>query len=733
MKSFLVVSLVFVCLFSVFAWNLETVPRGGMVIEERGATCRAELEKELDSIAATHAGEPFIVTRTKWMVAVMDHVRLAVNTNDLFVHWHPDGCMLENRRSARMEWFRQNGHGRDMIGRWYSATDGAWLTKLDTSHTCPDWESILSFGPAGLAERARTRLQTAQDAEARLFLSCAAEVYDGMSRLCLRWSDVARRQGMTECADVLREIAAHPPQTLREAIQLSLVYDRLQEDEGECVRAQGLFDRLFIRFYRDDLAAGRLTPKSAKDLVRGLFTCYYNQGHPNCKNIAFGGYGEDGEPVWNELTELGFAVHRELNRPNPKLTFRFGKKTPSWQVEKVSRCLAEGRTSVVFGIEETLAEMFRRRGKSEKDIAAAVLVGCYEPGIQGREVVASMSGEMNLAKPLEAVLNCGRDFKGYMVGPKCTLPRDGDAFEREYLRQLAAMTDAMLGFTKLVESHWYELNPAPLMSGAFRDCIEKGRDYSRAGCKYNQSGIMCAGLGTVADSLAAVRYLVDETRTVTMEELSEIVKADWKGHEDLRLAAMRKAPKWGNNDDRADMAAKRVYDFITAKINARANGHGGTYQAGLWSICNDIYLGELTGATPDGRRAGTPISRNNAATAGCGREGATVLLNSMAKLDQANAPDGFIADIILPVGSLDPNVGAKMIAGVLAGYAALGGQCIHLNTFNADILRAAMANPRKYPDLQVRVCGWNIRWNDLSKVEQMHFLMTAEAQQRQGE
>lgn len=110
-----------------------------------------------------------------------------------------------------------------------------------------------------------------------------------------------------------------------------------------------------------------------------------------------------------------------------------------------------------------------------------------------------------------------------------------------------------------------------------------------------------------------------------------------------------------------------------------------------------------------------------------------MLLNSMAKLDQANAPDGFIADIILPVGSLDPNVGAKMIAGVLAGYAALGGQCIHLNTFNADILRAAMANPRKYPDLQVRVCGWNIRWNDLSKVEQMHFLMTAEAQQRQGE
>ena len=716
--------------WSGFGWSLETVPAGGMAFDDVGALSRKELSVELDRIEQANGDRPFIVTRTKWLCAVMDHVRLAANTNDLFVHWHPDGRLLEERRNARLAAFRKASPDHELIGRWYDATGGAWLTKLDTSHTCPDWESILALGPKGLADRARARLATAEDDEAKLFLGCVVELYEGMSRFCLRWSESARRQGMDECADVLREIAAHPPRTFREAVQLSLVYDRLQEDEGECVRAQGLFDRLFIRFYRDDLAAGRLTRAAAKDLMRSLFTCYYNQGHPNCKNIAFGGYDENGVPVWNELTEIAFEVHYELNRPNPKLTFRYGPKTPRDQLEKVTRCLAEGRTSVVFGNDEVLGEMFRRRGKDPKDVAYGVLVGCYEPGIQGREVVASMAGEMNMAKPFEAVLNGGCDFKGRRIGPDCPLPADGDAFEREYLCQLGAMTDAMLARARLVEEHWYELNPAPFMSGAYRDCIAKGRDYSRAGCKYNQSGIMCAGLGTVADTLAAVRYLVDTTKTVTMAELAQILKSDWRDHEDLRQTVLWRAPKWGNNDEAADAAGRRVFDFLSAKINAARNGHGGTYQAGFWSIHNDLHLGKLTAATPDGRKAGAPLSRNNGATTGCGRTGPTAMLGTLAKLEQANSPDGFIADVILPVGNMTPEQGAKTIAGVLAGYAEMGGQSIHLNVFDSKVLRDAMAHPEKYPDLQVRVCGWNVRWNNLSKTEQLHFLRTAEAQEK---
>ena len=119
--------------------------------------------------------------------------------------------------------------------------------------------------------------------------------------------------------------------------------------------------------------------------------------------------------------------------------------------------------------------------------------------------------------------------------------------------------------------------------------------------KYNQSGIMCSGLPTVADSLAAVRYLVDETKTVTMAELRDILKNDWKGHEDLRLTASRVPPKWGNNDDRVDLLAKKVADALAKRVNNEPNGHGGTFQMGLW-----VHQQRPCAGTSDGRDAGWP-------------------------------------------------------------------------------------------------------------------------------
>ncbi|MCC6353473.1 MAG: hypothetical protein IT577_06280 [Verrucomicrobiae bacterium] len=715
---------------SCFGWSLTTEPIGGAGIDEESGRTRAELEKMFDAIAEAHAKEPFIVTRTKWLTALFDHVRLAANADDAFVHWFADCDLLDRRRGLRLRAFARSAPERERCGAGMNATNGAWLARLDTSHTCPDWESILSLGPKGLADRARKRRETAKTDDERLFLDCVAEVYDALSRLCVRWAAVAETRGMRACAESLRAIAARPPRTLREALQLSLVYDRGQEAEGECVRSQGLFDRLYVKFYRDDLATGRESRDSAKALLADYFTRLYAQHHPNGKNIGFGGYDAEGVPVWNEITELGIELHDELNRPNPKLTYRFGKNTPREQLEKVTTCLANGRTSIVFANEEVLSEMFRRRGKSVEDIAQYVLVGCYEPGIQGREIVASMAAEVNLAKPLEAVFNSGKDFAGSPLGPACALPENAEAFEHAYLRQLDAMITSAVEAARMCERAWYDLNPAPFMSGAYRDCIANAKDYSQGGCRYNQSGIMCGGIGTVADSLAAVRYLVDEKRLVTMAELAEILRADWKDHEELRRRVVRSAPKWGNNDDRADLPAKRVYDAVTARINAESNGHGGTFQAGFWSIDRDKPFGDCTAATPDGRKAKTPISRNSAATAGCGKEGPTAILLSNAKLDLAESPDGHIADVILPASLAKASFGAAGIAAFLRSYFEMGGQCIHLNCFDPSTLRDAMAHPENYPDLQVRVCGWNVRWNDLSRREQVYFLATAEGQTR---
>ena len=722
----LVIALALLPCVAVFGYGpwLEWTPLGGVELDDSGLS-RAALEQRLDAIERETADKPIIVTRAKSLAMIFDNVRLAVNTNDLFVHWHPDSSLLPLRTIRRLETFVSKLHEGKLAGLGHFFGGG----KLDTSHTCPDWESTIELGPTGLAERARSRKATARTDDERLFLDCVVEVYEALSRECLRWAAFAERKGMKDVAAVLRENAAHEPRTFREALQWSLVYDRAQEAEGEDVRSQGMFDRLFLKYHKADLVAGRETRESAKRLLADFYTRFYSQQHPNNKNITFGGYDSDGTPVWNELTELGFETFRELGRINPKLTYRFGAKTPRWQLEKVAQCIAEGKNSIVFACEEMMADMFTRRGKSAEDVCNYVLVGCYEPGIAGREVVASMSADINLAKPLEAVFNSGKTFDGFRMGPDCELPADGDAFEREYLRQLDAMLNTALLATRTVEQSWYDLNPAPLFSGSLRDCIASAKDYSLGGCKYNSSGVDCAGLGTVADSLAAVRYLVDEAKLVTMAELRKALLEDWKDSEELRLRASRQAPKWGNNNDKADAASKRVYDALVKRINTTRNGHGGFFQAGLWSINQDTPFGKCTAATPDGRHRGDAISRNNVATAGCGKEGPLALMLSNLKLDLAESPDGHIMDIILPLSVTRRQTAAKDIATILATYFKNGGQCLHLNCFDSALLREATAHPEKYPDLQVRVCGWNVRWADLSPQEKKHFIATAEAQE----
>ncbi len=694
---------------------------------------RADLRALLLRIAEETKGRPFVVTRTKQLVAFFAYARLAVRADDTFVDWCPDDTLLMELREARVAAFAR---GRPEFAATGGGTDvrrgdthGAYHACLDTSHTCPDWESVLALGPTGLAARARTRRETAATDAERLFLDCVAEVYDAMSAFARRWADVAEARGAAACAATLREIASHPPRTFREALQLWLLYDRCQEAEGEYVRTQGLFDRLFIRFYRDDLAAGRLTRADAKALVRATFDKYWIQNFVNNKNIGLGGCDRDGAPVWNELTEIAFELHDELSRVNPKLTFRFGRRTPQEQLLKVCRLIARGRSSIVFLNDDVAREMFARRGKDPADAADAVLIGCYEPGIQGREIVASMTAWINLAKPLELALNAGCTFDGFRLGPALPLPADAAGFLDAYLRQLDAVAARACAEARVYAESWTELNPSPLMSGAFRDAVANARDACAGGLKYNQSGVMCAGLATVVDALAAVRHLVDETKAVTMAELRDILKADWAGHETLRLRARRVPPKWGNNDDRADGFARQVADALARRLNREPNGHGGTFQMGLWSIDNDLLLGRQTAATPDGRKAGETLSRNNSATAGCGTGGPTALILSQTKLDQAEAADGFISDVIVPMTLAENPEAAAHLVALLTTYAERGGQCIHFNCFRAATLRDAMAHPERYPDLQVRVCGWNVRWVDLSRAEQLHFLATAEAQE----
>lgn len=690
---------------------------------------QSELEAEIFAYYEAHKDQPLILTRAGVLDLVMRKSRIGIDPDDWFAD-HLEGRSLPARLRDRIAGEVRRAMPADVMEsvQRFSET-GTFVSMLDTSHTSPDWESLLALGPAGLRIRALNALNSAQNGEQKNFYTAAAAAFESMCALIRRFAELAEKRSAVRVLDTLRAIAVHPPETFQQALQLALIYDTCQETEGEPVRSQGIFDRLFIRFYRHDLEAGILTRGQAKELLKFFWTKFYAQMHPNGKNFCFGGLSAPGADGCNELTELCFEVHHELNRINPKLSFRVHRNTPERILRRVTDCVRSGRTAIVFSNDDVAFEMLRRRGKEERDRYNYVLIGCYEPAVTGREMCCSMAAWGNLVKPLEAVFGSGCTFDGVRIGPECALPANYAEFEAEYLRQLDYVLVTAMANTRAFERTWKDVNPSPLLSGTMTACIESGRDISDAGTRYNSSGVMCAGLGTVVDSLAAVKLLVDDRKLCTLAELGEALKKNWDGYEALRLQAQKRAPKWGNGDPEADAVGKRVADFVTHRINHTPNERGGTFQAGLWSINHNFTFGDKTAATPDGRRAGEPLSRNSSSSIGMEKNGVIALMNSISGLDLAECPDGAVLDVMLHPSAVAGPGGAEVIAGLIRGYFASGGLSIQFNILNAEDLKKAQKDPEKYANVQVRVCGWNSKFVNLSTEEQNAFIAQAEVSQ----
>ena len=688
-----------------------------------------KLESEMESYYAQNASRPFILVRAELMDFLLQHCRIAIDPEDWFVDH------MEGRHLIRVLQKRKLQEAQEALPPEVQNTvanyikTGTFVSALDLTHTSPDWSDILLLGPSGLRDRAENALKTAKDEEAVLFYKAAAVAFEAVRKLILRFASLAEKRNAVQQMTALRAIAERPPETLQEALQLALIYDTCQEIEGEPVRSQGMFDRLFIRFYRHDIEHGILDREQAKELLKFFWTKFYAQMHPNGKNICFGGLSAPGVDACNELTALCFEIHRELDRINPKLSFRVHKNTPDDILLQVTDCGRSGRTAIVFNNEELAFEMFRRRGKEEKDLYNYVLIGCYEPAIMGREMCCSMMAWGNFVKPLEAVFNNGCSFDGIRIGPECSLPSNYSEMETEYLRQLDHVLITAMEAAKAFERQWPRTNPSPLLSGTMEACIQSGRDVSNGGTRYNSSGVMCAGLGTVTDSLAAVRFLVEERKLCTIEQLADALKKNWKGYENLRLIVQKKAPKFGCGIPEADDIARKIFDAAVKRINSTPNTRGGYFQMGLWSIDHNFTFGKTIAATPDGRFAGDPLSRNTGGSIGMEKNGVTALMRSVASLDLAECPDGSVLDVMLHPSTVSGSGGAGVIAGLIRSFFAAGGLTVQFNILNADDLKKAQKDPEKYSDVQVRVCGWNSKFVNLSLEEQNAFIAQAEVRQ----
>ena len=702
---------------------------------------RDELRAEADALEKRLSGEAPIRVKAALFKLTLENARIHVDEFDWIADHIDYGDTLSDLRGR--QWMDS---GLKAIGAPVDplAESGLLTAGLDISHTSPDWARLLALGLYGLQSAAETRreqlaAENALTTRRRDFLDSVIMVYGAMRTLCRRLSaqagkEAARHPGDAErlraVSAALERIADHPPQTLHEAMQLAYIYHECQEFEGEPVRSMGGFDRLYSRFYEGDLAAGRLTRDQAKELIKYFFNKFYarTQDRANGKNFYFGGELPDGESAVNDLSYLALEAYREMRTVNPKLSVRVSDNTPQDFVALATDCIRAGCSGIVFCNDRSIIETMMKFGKTREDARRYVPIGCYEPAAEGLEMNRSVSATVNLPKLVELALNDGFDpVYGRQSGPRTGLDFGSYAeFEEAFFRQADYVLDLAMDQIRKSEGCWPRFNPSPVLSGTMAPCLDTARDVSRGGAKYNNAGIVCGSLGTAVDALIAVKRLVFEEKRLTLAELRGVLKSDWEDDPRLRLIALKKLPKWGNGDPEADEIARRLNARLSACVNGQPNALGGVFQLAQFSIDFTVRFGRSCGATPDGRRRGEMTSKNLAAVTAMDRRGVTAMIESAGRLDQTQFPDGAVLDCILHPSAVRGAEGLRAFVRLIETYFELGGLCIQFNVFDAATLRAAQENPEKYASLQVRVCGWNVFFNHLSRAEQDEFIRQAE-------
>jgi formate C-acetyltransferase len=329
---------------------------------------------------------------------------------------------------------------------------------------------------------------------------------------------------------------------------------------------------------------------------------------------------------------------------------------------------------------------------------------------------------VSLAKPIELALNDGLDARtGARLGP-ATGDAAGftsyDEFHAAYITQLDYVLNNSHDNIAQAEREWPRINPAPFISGAIDDCIASGTDISAGGAHYNSVGFVGAGLANAADSLYAIKKTVFDEGRFTMAEIVEATRGDFAGREDMRLYLRNRVPKWGNHAAGVDEVAKGVADHFCSTVHSFTNGRGGGCQAALFTLVAAMSFGALSGATPDGRKAGESLAPGVGASYGLDTGGVTGLINSVTKLDFTETPNGSVLDVSLHPTAVAGEDGLHAFVSLIKTFFAQGGYAIQFNVLDADTLRDAQRHPEQYASLQVRVTGWSVYFTTLTRKEQ---------------
>ena len=617
-------------------------------------------------------------------------------------------------------------------------------------HTTLDWPALLNRGLEWVAHRARTRAEALGDRQSRIFANSVERCCAAVIAFARRYADAARtaadrvegadRRHLLRIADALERSPARPADNLFTALQAVWFVQFVTSCAiGSRDFAYGRIDQYLLPFYRRDIQNGALTPDLARLYLAHLFvkskeitgTATDNFAvkptpcHASNQYAVIGGVTPEGEPAVNELSYLVLEAVPLAGVPQPEINVRIDPDSPAAFKEACACAVETNAPQIQFWNDRAILDILATRYAeiSSEDARDHALTACNRTNLPGKENITGGEHWHVMPRWLLAALDRGRDpLSGAQLAAGVP-PLDAITTLEDLLTHFSriahgqvetAVCDATAR-SRQVDPHRFHFESALL-----DDCVERCRDASGGGIRYPTQFHLFAGIATVADSLMVIQKLVFEDRRFTLSKFIDLVRADFADCELLRQEILHRIPRFGNDHPKADRLAHQVARIAFAALDAADNPDRHLLFPALYSLHHHIHWGGELPATPDGRRAGEPLSENQSPVHGSDQQGISALLASVARLPHQQAP----------MGGLNVRFGGKMprrhFTALLDTFFSLGGVTIGYTQVDRATLLAAREHPERHRDLCVRVTGFSEYFVSLSPQSQQDIIERTE-------
>ncbi len=610
----------------------------------------------------------------------------------------------------------------------------------NSDHFSPDYRRIVDGGiPGLLAEIDRSAAIHASEPDRLTYLTAMRQTVTAFRSMILGYAEAAAARAASEADAAIAEglrfaerncraIADRAPASFAEGLQLVWLCHTAFNYEGRYAMALGRIDQYLHRLYAHDLAAGVLTREQAVTLLENVFIKIYEKhaltGGDDVVNICIGGTSPDGSCDVNDLSYCVLEAVRNCNVPGPNLSARIAANTPDEFLDACLRVIGTGLGYPALMNDVVNMAALRAVGYDPVDVCNYTMVGCIENFMTGLQPPWS-DGRFDTPRFFEYLFNHGRGILHPSVGIDTGDVEDIDsmeAFMRRFERQLAYGASE---YYVIFRNENDRINAAnyrqPFLSCFCRDCIGRALDMGEGGCVYpSVHGAALMGVGTVADSLAAIEQVVFVDRAATLREIGDALRANFEGYDDLRKK-LQAAPKYGNNNEFADKYAVWFVDYLAGLFRSFRTRDGGAFYVAMAANTSNIWAGKTLAATPDGRLAGEPLSDAASPTYGKDTRGATATIHSVTKPDYSQVACGTVINQKFSPSMFEGEKRKKLLT-LVKTYFKMGGQEMQINATSREVLADAMEHPENYQSLVVRVSGFSALYVTLARDVQLDIL-----------